>query len=167
MYNCKFVVRLALRIVFLIASVSGYAQNSVAYCDLVRHPDKYNGKEVSVRATYKYGFEWEELYCLECKEKGKTWLELIPASLDKASEKALNRVPKGAGIVNVTVQGGFTLVSGGHFGHLNGYPYKFVASKVSNVEVVVKGMKDRAEEEKAEKKWAWREQSQMNRIDPR
>jgi len=150
-------MRLALSIVFLIASVSGYSQNSVTFCDLVRDPDKSYGKELSVRATYKYGFEWEELYCLDCKEKGKTWLELIPANLDKASEKALNRVPKGAGIVNVTVQGIF--VSGGHFGHLNGYPNKFVASKVSRNEGSHRRRKSR------EKMGLRRKQSQMNRID--
>ncbi len=37
-------------------------------------------QEVNVRATYRYGFEWQELYCLDCKDKGKAWLE-VPLDL--------------------------------------------------------------------------------------
>lgn len=111
----------------------------------------YNGKEVTVRATYKYGFEWHTLYCLDCLDKGKAWLEL-PVDLDGASVKALKRAPNGAGTVNLTVQGLF--MSGAHYGQENMYRYKFVAHKVSNVVVVIRGMKPLEEEEKAEKRWA-------------
>jgi hypothetical protein len=104
-----------------------------------------------VRATYRYGYEWSELYCLECLDKGKAWLD-IPIDIDDASLKSLKRTPKGAGIVNLTVQGTFR--SGGFFGHMNGYRHEFTARKISNVAVVLKGMKDISEEEKAEKKWA-------------
>src|SRR5215470_4199764 len=106
----------------LLLALSGRTQSQVTFCDLVRNPELYNGKEVTVRATYKYGFEWQQLYCLECLDKGRAWLEL-PDDLDDASVKALKRAPKEAGIVNVTVQGIF--VSGGHYGHENGYRYKF------------------------------------------
>lgn len=76
----------------------------------------------------------------------------MPADLDDASTKALSRIPKGAGIVNLTVQGVF--MSGGHFGHLNGYSYQLVAQKVSNVAIVLSGMKEAAKEKEAEKRWA-------------
>ncbi|HEX4538197.1 MAG TPA: hypothetical protein VH140_14695 [Candidatus Acidoferrum sp.] len=61
-------------------------------------------KEVAVRATYKYGYEWSYLYCLSCMDKGRVWLE-FPFELDASATKALKRGPKGAGTVNVTVQG--------------------------------------------------------------
>ena len=64
--------------------------DSVTFCDLVRNPDKYDGQEVSVRATYRYGFEWQELYCLDCKDKGKAWLE-VPFDLDDAAIWPLRR----------------------------------------------------------------------------
>ena len=111
----------ALIVCLLAAAVQ--SQASVSFCDLVRSPEKYDGKVVSIRATYRYGFEWQQLYCIDCLDRGKAWLE-IPPDLDNTSDKALRRAPKGAGIVNLTVQGVF--VSGGRFGHMNRYPYKFV-----------------------------------------
>jgi hypothetical protein len=125
--------------------------NLVSFCDLVRDAGKYSGKTVEVRATYRYGFEWQELYCISCLDKGKAWLEL-PSDPDEASRKAWKRLPKGAGIVNLTVTGVF--MSGGHFGHLNGYPHEFIADSVKNVAVVGKGMPRGAQEEGAEKRWA-------------
>jgi hypothetical protein len=89
-YNRSSMVRLALSIVFLLVAGRGYSQDSVTFCDLVRNPDKYDGHEVSVRATYRYGFEWQELYCLDCKDKGKAWLE-APFDLDDAAIRPLRR----------------------------------------------------------------------------
>ena len=108
------VMRISLTIVLFMLAGSAYAQPSVVtFCDLLRHADKYNGKEVSLRATYRYGFEWQELFCLDCMDKGKAWLD-IPSDLNDASARSLRKAPKGAGIVNLTLQGIF--VSGGHFG---------------------------------------------------
>jgi len=139
-----------LLILLLSGTVAG-SESSITFCDLVRNPEKFNGKEVTVRATHRYGFEWEELYCLDCLDKGKAWLE-ISDDIDDSSQKALKRAPKGAGIVNLTVSG--TFVSGSTYGHSNGYRYKFVARKISNVSVILKGMKSAAEEQTAEKRWA-------------
>ena len=76
---------------------SGHPENQIAFCELVRNPELYNGKVVTVRATYKYGFEWSMLYCLDCLDKGKAWLE-IRADLDDRSLKATKRAPKGAAL---------------------------------------------------------------------
>ena len=134
-----------------ILSVSASPKPQVTFCELVRNPELYNGKVVTVRATYKYGFEWQMLYCLDCLDKGKAWL-VLPNDLDDASVKTLKHAPEGAGTVNLTVQGVF--MSGGHYGHENGYRYQFVANKVTNVAVVIKGMKTLQEEQTAEKQWA-------------
>jgi hypothetical protein len=137
-------------ILFLSESVAG-SDPTVSFCDLVRNPEKFNGKEVTIRATHRYGFEWEELYCLDCLDKGKAWLE-IPTDIDSASAKAMKHAPKGAGIVNLTVSG--TFMSGSTYGHSSGYRYQFVAKKIREVSVVLKGMKSAAEEQTAEKRWA-------------
>lgn len=129
-------------------------QNSsptVSFCELVNNPEHYNMKEVTVRASYKYGYEWSYLYCLSCIDKGRVWLEL-PFNLDESATKALKRSPKGAGTVNVTVQG--TFIKCGSCGHQGGYPFKIVGKKASDVAVVIKGMKRLDEEQKAEKQWA-------------
>lgn len=137
-------------IFFLLGTPAG-SDPIVTFCDLVRSPQEFSGKEVTVRATYRYGFEWQEFYCLDCLDKGKAWLE-IPVDIDDASEKAMRRAPKGAGIVNLTVHG--TFFSGSTYGHLNGYRYKLVAKNISRVAVIVKGMKSVEEERAAEKRWA-------------
>jgi hypothetical protein len=142
-------MRLLAWIIVLFVVIGGvHPEPPVTFCDLVRNPEKYNGQEVSVRATYRYGFEWSELYCLDCLDKGKAWL--ATGSLDDASARFLKRAP-GAGIVNLTVQGVF--VSGGTFGHRTGYRYRIEAHKISSVAVIQKGTKPPAEEEKAEKHW--------------
>ena len=124
---------------------------TVSFCELVNNPEQYNMKKVTVRATYKYGYEWSYLYCLSCIDKGRVWLE-FPFNLDDSATKALKRGPKGAGTVNVTVQG--TFIKCGNCGHQNGYPFEFVAKNASNVAVVIKGMKSLDEEQRAEKQWA-------------
>jgi hypothetical protein len=149
MHHTRFVA-LSL-IISVVAAVGGHSETQVSFCDLVKNRQIYNGKKVTVRSTYKYGFEWQYLYCLTSVDSGKVWLE-IPSDLDDASVKTLKRAPKGAGTVNLTVQGVF--MSGGSYGHLNGYPYQLVAHKVSNVAVVIKGMKSLDEERKAEQQWA-------------
>jgi hypothetical protein len=137
------------------ASCSCFGQESipptVSFCELLNTPERYNMKEITVRATYKYGYEWSYLYCLSCIDKGRVWLE-FPFNLDASVTKALKRGPKDAGTVNVTVQG--TFIKCGGCGHQGGYPFKFVGTKASNVAVVIKGMKSRDEEQTAEKRWA-------------
>jgi hypothetical protein len=123
----------------------------VSFCELVSNPDRYNLKVVTVRATYKYGYEWSELYCLACLEKGLAWLE-IPITANDSDVKALKHMPKGAGTVNITVQG--TFFKCGHCGHENGYRFKFVATKATDVAVIINGMKSPEVEQKAEKQWA-------------
>lgn len=127
------------------------SQSPPAFCDLMRSPEKYNGKKVTVRATYRYGVEWSELYCLDCLDQGKAWLDM-PTSLENTSAKSLKKMPKGAGIVNLTVQGIFA--SGGTFGHSNAYRYKIEPTKISDVVVLQKGMKSPAEEKNIEKRCA-------------
>jgi len=133
----------------LLTASAGYSEPPVTLCHLLENSEKYNGKEVTVRATWKYGFEWSQIYCIDCPEHGLTWLD-VPSDLDDASEKALKRIPA-AGIVNLTVHGIFK--SGGHFGHL-GYPHQLVAQRVSDVAVISRGLKNRAKEKELEARFA-------------
>jgi len=79
----------------------------------MQYPDKYNGKLVTVRATWVYGYEWSYLHCLGCE--GRVWLDT--SELDEQSERTAKHTPKGAAIVNVDVEGIFQ--AGGGFGRLN------------------------------------------------
>ena len=137
-------------IICTVAAVVGHSETQVGFCDLVKNPGLYKGKEVTVRATYRVGFEWSELYCLDCLDRGKAWLD-FGDDLDRASEKALKHTKRG-GVFNLTVQG--TFLGEGRYGHLGDYQYRFIAYKVSNVAVISKGMKPVEEERKLEKLYA-------------
>jgi hypothetical protein len=143
-------MKLPVGIIALLVGSGVHQQSSVTLCDLLRSPEKHNGEEVRVRATYRYGFEVSQLYCLDCADKGKVWLQ-IPTDLGNASERSLRKLPEGAGIVNLTVQGVFS--SGETYGHENGYRYQIVADKISEVKVLQKGIKSRQEQETVEKRW--------------
>ena len=125
----------ALCCMVLLAS-SAIAQ-ATRLCELIRNPEKYNGKLVRVRATWVYGYEWSYLHCLDCDQP--VWLDT--SELDEKSEKTLRHKPKGAGNVNVDVEGVFQ--AGGTFGHQNGYKYQLTAHTVANPAVILKGMKTR------------------------
>jgi hypothetical protein len=131
----------------------GLAQSTYVrtdFCEILRNPEKYTDKEVTVRATYEYWFEVSALYCLTCIDKGRAWLE-FSEDLDDESERILKRGP-GAGIENLTITGTFR--AGHSYGHLNGYRYQFEARRVRDLVVLVKGLKPIEKVRAIEKKWA-------------
>ena len=133
-------------IFLLVSSVS--PQSPIKFCELLRNPEPYNGKTVKVRATWVYGFERSYLHCLDCDDQ--VWLDT--SELDEQSEKTVQHTAKGAGIVNVDVEGVFQ--AGGSFGHLNGYKYQMKARTLSNLAVLSKGMKAREKELAIERNFA-------------
>jgi hypothetical protein len=138
----------------LVLSLSAVSetQTLLRFCDLLENPEKYNGREVTVRATYQYGYEWNYLYCLGCEKRGRVWLEMPAYFEDRRTEVELSKAPDGAGIVNVTVTG--TFAYGSTYGHLNGYRYQLSVTKLRNLVVLQKGMQSAEKERKTEEKWA-------------
>lgn len=110
----------------------------VEYCDLIKNPEAYDGKEVTVRATYRYGFEWQEIYCLECRNLGKTWLEIW--DITKKSKKIFRKFPENDGTFNAIFTGIFQS-SKGPFGD-GGYPYRFMLKEISQAELVTRSGAD-------------------------
>src|SRR5262249_25958143 len=80
----------------LLAQTAATAQkrfDRTEFCELLRHPELFDGKEVTVRATWVSGFEWSYMTCLTCltfKDVGKVWLDFSD-DLDDASRKACTR----------------------------------------------------------------------------
>ena len=111
---------------------------SVEYCELVKNPEKYDGKEVTVRATYRYGFEWSEIFCLDCRDIGKTWLEI--GDVTKKSEKTLKKFPKDDGTINALFTGKFES-SKGSYGD-GGYRFRFVLKEISQAKLLTKSGAD-------------------------
>jgi hypothetical protein len=47
----------------------------VNYCDLMAAPKVYFNKEVRLRAVYRWGFEWQQVYSTRCLDGPNTWVE--------------------------------------------------------------------------------------------
>jgi hypothetical protein len=127
-------------------------ETELGFCDLIKNFEKYKDKEVTVKATYRYGFEQAELYCIGCIEN-KVWVEFDESfkknSKSKYTKKIIDNAFRGR-TVNVEVTG--TLFSGG-FGHFGVYPYKFVVKSLRMAEVVAdKGLSPNALSEDEQKK---------------
>jgi hypothetical protein len=100
---------------------------------LLNRPMDFDGKHVTVRATYRYGFEWQELYCVPNQPSARVWLE-IPPDVAKAAVRTLKRFPKQAGTINATFTGQF-------FGQRStygdgGYQYQLLLEKIEHAEVI-------------------------------
>ncbi len=92
---------------------------TVSYCDLIRNAERYNGKLVRVSAIYRYGFEWSELYCLECVNEAKTWVdfdESFASSTKSGVRKKIGDHGLKGRTVRVTMIGRFELGGYGHLG---------------------------------------------------
>lgn len=144
-YNNRVVLLLGLILlsVLLQAAFAQEIENNcmtVEYCVLVKNPEKYDGKEVAVRATYRYGFEWQEIFCLDCRDVGKTWLEIDNENITKKSKKILKELPKNDGTVNAVFTGIFQS-SKGPFGD-GGYRFRFVLKEINQATIVTKSGAD-------------------------
>lgn len=106
---------------------------SVSFVELLKHPSNFDGKRISVRATYRYGFEWQEVYCLSSRATAKVWLA-IPPELPGSVQKALRRLPKHQGTVNATFTGVFHGARSAYGD--GGYQYQLDLEKIEQVEIV-------------------------------
>jgi len=111
--------------------LSGYTQ--VAYCDLIRNPDQYDGKDVAVSASYRYGFEWQEIFCMKCRDQAKTWLEFDRENIP-ALRRTLRKAPSHEGLINAIFYGTFQ-GKRGPYGD-GGYSYRFDVKFLKDVKSV-------------------------------
>jgi hypothetical protein len=111
---------------------------TVSYCYLMRKPEQYSGKVVRVSAIYRYGFEWSELYCLECVSEARTWVDLdeIFVSSTKASmRKKIGPHGFEGRTVRVIMVGRFA--EGGGYGHMGAYRFRLLVDHMENAEVIL------------------------------
>jgi len=104
---------------------------TVTYCDLVRDKESYKDKTVRLRTIYRFGFEWSDIYCLECLESEGILLEFASEMCDGSKKiKGLSKT------VKIQFVGKF--LTGGGFGRFHDYPNKFVVSCVEKVKTIAK-----------------------------
>jgi hypothetical protein len=143
------VIKLLLLLIFAAFPVFSFGQKvgtthvdkifDVSLCDLLTNPQEFADKLVRVKATYRYGFEWSDLYCSDCESPGDVWVDFtegFEGESKKKYRKKLNENGEVGRTVNVIFVGKF--YSGGHYGHMSGYPYKFIAQRVENAKIIYK-----------------------------
>lgn len=132
-------------VLVLLASHLVHAQKStaseiptIAYCDLLRHPELYEGKVVRIGAIYRYGFEWSEFYCFSCLNQGQTWVD-FDESYSSRTKSKIKRKLSGNGEIGRTISvvavGRF--YGSGGYGHMGAYRYKFLVSYVEQAKVIL------------------------------
>jgi hypothetical protein len=130
-------------IISLLAGSHGTARSSsggqsLGYCELVENASKYSGSRVTVMAVYNYGYEWQEMLCMECRADGKTWLE-FNTDAAKRIKKQMKKAPQGQGIVSGRFTGVFH-ATGGPYGD-GSYKFEFEVEEVSDLRVLVRDWK--------------------------
>lgn len=113
---------------------------TVDYCELIKNPSLYDGKKVRVEATYRYGYEWSEIYCPDCFDlKKRTWVKLDNLNESCTSKKLLKKLskdsPKGR-TLSVVFSGTFESAKN-RYGHLNGYQFQLEVSCVEKAKVLL------------------------------
>jgi hypothetical protein len=111
----------------------------VEYCRIVQKPESVKGVEVSVSATYRYGFEWSEMYCLGCLDSGRTWVdfdESVETTTKSALLKRLHQNEDLGRTANVVFSG--VLEGPGRYGHEGAYRFKFIVKSVRDVKIILK-----------------------------
>lgn len=122
---------------------------TVAFCELISHPELYSKKIVRTEAISAIGIESQVLYDPQCSTKEtRTWVTQDAAweKADKKLQKAYfdllfdennNRIPRGrSGRAKVVLIGRLEASNKNGYGHLNQYRFQFVIMGIEKVERV-------------------------------
>jgi hypothetical protein len=107
---------------------------TVSFCDVAAHPESYVNKRVRLRAIYRVGFEWQEIYSLRCVDAPSTWVEFSENFEETSSRKAMKQMEVGKHFsisVGVVLEGRLSGYGGG-YGHMNGYSLAFDVERVES-----------------------------------
>jgi hypothetical protein len=117
----------------------GPTEMRVDYCRIVEQPSAFQNTDLTVSATYRYGFEWSELYCMACLNPGRTWVDFDPSVEDSTPSAFLKRLRQSSDLgrtANVVFTGRFQ--APGSYGHGNAYRFRFLVRFVREVKIVFK-----------------------------
>ena len=113
---------------------------TVAFCDLLDNPERYNQKIVRTRAVFSRGGEdYAELYCPRCYSVERmVWPTFDDDSFDSSTKSSIRKKFDGSFDVTLsaTVVGKFIASPGGHLGL---YRHQFLITRAEQAERVSKG----------------------------
>jgi len=108
----------------------------VPYCSLVSSPGTYAGQEVRVVGVYRTGFEWSQLYSLQCPDAGSAWVEwngYHRCSEDPRPKELI--FPASEGTFGLVARGKLEGGQGG-FGHLGAYNFQLTIDCVERIQIL-------------------------------
>jgi hypothetical protein len=122
---------------------------TVAFCELVSHPQRYDKRVVRTEAISAIGIESAVLYDPQCStEETRAWVtydsawsktdqKLRTAYNNLLSDENNGRIPRGhSGRARAVLVGRFEASDKNGYGHLNQYRFQFVIMNLEKVEKV-------------------------------
>src|ERR1044071_4855040 len=93
---------------------------AVAFCDLLKNPQAYDGRVIRTRAVFsRRGEEVTEFYCPACSESGRVKFDPSDEEYDSCTEPAVREKILNYPTVNVMLTGRFVVAGPGEgFGHM-------------------------------------------------
>jgi hypothetical protein len=107
---------------------------NVAFCDLLKNPQLYNGKVIRTRAVFRRGGEeTADFYCPDCLDTGRVALD-IDDRYESCTKAKLREKFRKDGMYSVVMTGKFYVAEPGlGYGHLGKYHFKFVVSCIEKI----------------------------------
>jgi hypothetical protein len=122
---------------------------TVAFCEIINHPELYDKRVVRTEAISAIGVESAVLYDPQCStDTTRTWVtsdaawekadkKLQKAYLDLLFDENNGRIPRGhSGRARAILIGRFEASNKNGYGHLNQYRYQFAIMGIEKVEKV-------------------------------
>lgn len=111
---------------------------TVEYCDLIRHAEDYDQKQIRIKAVYRVGYEWSEIYCPDCfNQKERTWVEFDDDFESCTNSAIAKQVKDGERTLSVTIVGVFHS-SSRNYGHMGSYRFEFVVKCIESAKLLLK-----------------------------
>lgn len=113
---------------------------TVDYCDLIRHAKDYDQKQIRIKAVYRVGYEWSEIYCPDCfNQKERTWVEFDSDFESCTKSKVVKLFNDDERTLSVTIVGIFHSSPKKYgYGHLGSYRFEFVVKCVESAKLLLK-----------------------------
>jgi hypothetical protein len=109
----------------------------VSLCELIAHPDDYDGRIVRVRGIYRSFFELSELYCPKCyDDSSRIWIAEGDEVGHGTTSNLFKRLEKGR-TLSVEFVGRFEAAKAS-YGHSNAYRYQIGLISVKKAVVISK-----------------------------
>jgi hypothetical protein len=110
----------------------------VELCEVLRHSEFYEGKQITVRAAFRAGRKERQLFCMACID-GRVWMrEILPSGGEIAPGlKKLNDLIQ-ENDKGITLNGIFTgtFRGPGVYGRLGAFTYQIDVQEVREIEVI-------------------------------